>query len=380
MNIVGIICEYNPFHNGHLKHIEEIKKLYPDSLIICVMSGHFTQRGNVSVLNKWEKTKLALTYGVNIVVELPFVFASHSADIFAKASIELLDELHCDTLVFGSECNDINLLSYMAETQVYNKKYQKTIKKYMETGTNYPTACSKALFELTGKKITTPNDILGITYIREILLSESNIKPVCIKRNTDYHSKTLTPSITSATSIRYSLSKGEDITPYVPSKVKITHPHLDQDYFSFLKYKIATSKNLSIYQTVDEGIENRILKYINYSKNIDELILKVKTKRYTYNKLMRMFTHILCDFTKEEAKKFTNNEYIRILGFNPKGQEYLNKIKKVLNLPLITTFSTFSNPMLEIEKRVTAVYTSPFNEKDKVKLCEAEYKEGPIIY
>ena len=95
---------------------------------------------------------------------------------------------------------------------------------------------------------------------------------------------------------------------------------------------------------------------------------------------MRMFTHILCDFTKEEAKKFTNNEYIRILGFNPKGQEYLNKIKKVLNLPLITTFSTFSNPMLEIEKRVTAVYTSPFNEKDKVKLCEAEYKEGPIIY
>ncbi len=380
MKIVGIICEYNPFHNGHLEHIKKIKELYKDSLIICVMSGHFTQRGNVSVLNKWEKTKLALTYGVDIVLELPFVFACQSADIFAKASIELLDKLNCDTLVFGSECNDINLLTYMAETQVYNKKYQKAVKKYMDTGTNYPTACSKALFELTGKKITTPNDTLGITYIREILKSGANITPVCIKRNTVYHSKTLTPPITSATSIRYSLSKNEDITPYVPSKVKIKNPRLDQDYFSFLKYKIAVSKNLAIYQTVDEGIENRILKYINSCKSIDELILKVKSKRYTYNKLMRMFTHILCDFTKEEAKQYKNNTYIRVLGFTAKGQEYLNKIKKYLDLPLITTFSTFSSPMLEIEKRVTSVYASPFDEKDKVKLIEAEYKEGPVIY
>lgn len=383
MKKIGIICEYNPFHNGHLYHLKKIKELYPDSIIICIMSGHFTQRGDVSILNKWDKTKLALTYGVNLVVELPFIFATQGADIFAKASIELLKELKCDTIVFGSESNQIKTLTLLAETQVYNKKYPKIVKKYLDTGVNYPTACAKALFELTGKKIDKPNDILAITYIREILLQEANIEPVCIKRNNDYNSKVLNQGITSATSIRFALNSNEDITDYVPIKVKekLINCHFNQDYFPFLKYKLLTSyQDLNKYQTVDEGIENRILKYITTCKTIDELILKVKTKRYTYNKLMRMFTHILCNFTKEEALKYQSNEYIRILGFDILGQEYLNKIKKEVNIPLITNFKSISCPILEIEKRATAVYAAPFKEIDKIKLIEAEYKAGPIIY
>ena len=150
-----------------------------------------------------------------------------------------------------------------------------------------------------------------------------------------------------------------------------------EDYFELLKYKILTSKDLSIYQTVDEGIENRIKKYIVSSKNLNELIENIKTKRYTYNKLNRMFIHILCDFTKNEAKKHKNIEYIRILGFNKIGKNYLNKIKKETNVPIITNFSSIKNEMLSIEFRATCVYASIFDEENKIKIIESEFKNKP---
>ena len=150
-----------------------------------------------------------------------------------------------------------------------------------------------------------------------------------------------------------------------------------EDYFELLKYKILTSKDLSIYQTVDEGIENRIKKYIVSSKNLNELIENIKTKRYTYNKLNRMFIHILCDFTKNEAKKHKNIEYIRILGFNKIGKNYLNKIKKETNVPIITNFSSIKNEMLSIEFRTTCVYASIFDEENKIKIIESEFKNKP---
>jgi len=153
MKRIGIICEYNPFHNGHLYHINKIKEMYPDSIIILVMSGNFTQRGEASIINKWDKTDIALTYGVNIVVELPFVFATQSADTFARASIEILNSLHVDTIVFGSETNDIKRLRLMAETQINNKEYDKLVQKYLDEGINYPTALSKALFDITDNEL-----------------------------------------------------------------------------------------------------------------------------------------------------------------------------------------------------------------------------------
>ena len=383
MKRIGIICEYNPFHNGHLYHINKIKEMFPDSIIILVMSGNFTQRGEVSVINKWDKTEIALSYGVNIVVELPFVFATQSADTFAHASIQLLSALNVDTIVFGSETNDIKKLTLLAETQMNNKEYNKLIQKYLEEGINYPTALSKALFEITGKKIDKPNDILGISYIREILLQKTEIEPVCIKRNNDYNSKELNDTITSASSIRYALEQGENISSYVPEKTLSylqKNTHFTNQYFSLLKFTILTHLNeLNKFQTVDEGIENRIKKYIVKSVNLDDLILKVKTKRYTYNKLSRMFTHILCNFTKEEAKKFKNIEYIRILGFDINGKQYLNKIKKEIDIPMITNFSSLDSEMLNLEYRATSVYASILDEQNKIKMIESEYKNVPII-
>ena len=372
MKSVGIICEYNPFHNGHVYHINKVKELFPGHTIILVMSGNFTQRGDVSIINKWDKTEIALFYGVDLVVELPF----------ACASIELLDMLQVEYLVFGSECNQIDCLIECAKIQLENKKYNKLVKQYLEEGINYPTALSKALYELTGKRIKEPNDILGMTYIREILRIGSTIKPVSIPRQNNYNSLELEGPMSSATSIRHALQEGRYVLDYVPTETLkyLTEPHFTSDYFSLLKYKILSDlKHLNLYQTVDEGIENRICKFIISSKTLDELILKMKTKRYTYNKLARMFTHILCNVTREEMKQFQKIEYIRILGFNKKGRELLKEIKNQVPVPIVTNFSSFKNPMLDIEFRATCIYASILEEQKKIKLIESEYKNSPII-
>lgn len=383
MKSVGIICEYNPFHNGHLYHLTKVKEMFPNHNIILVMSGNFTERGDMSIINKWDKTDIALHYGVDLVVELPFVFASQSADIFAKGSIEILNHLNVEYLVFGSESNDLNKLIEMAKIQLDNKKYNSLVKTYMNEGINYPTALSKALYDLTGKKIIKPNDILGVTYIREILRLKSNIKPITIKRNDNYNCTELEDFMSSATSIRYALKNNSDVSKQVPEYVL---PFLNKNlyfidnYYSLLKYNILNNMdNLDKFQTVDEGIDNRIKKYIINSRSLDELILKIKTKRYTYNKINRMFTHILCNFTKEEANEFENIEYVRILGFNNSGRLYLNSIKKNIKIPIITNFSSIKNKMLDIEFRTTCVYASLLEEKDKINLIESEYKNSPII-
>lgn len=381
MKSVGIICEYNPFHNGHLYHLNEVKKLYPDYTIILVMSGNFTERGDTSIINKWDKTKIALNYGVDIVVELPYVFASESADKFAYASVNMLNELGVEAIIFGSESNNVDKLYELADIQLNDKKYNKLVKEYLDEGINYPTALSKALYDITGKKIDKPNDILALSYIREIIKNKYDIKPISIKRNNDFNSLELNDGMTSASSIRYALSNNENVDCYIPDKTKeyLDKPIFNNDYFPLLKYKILSEEDLSIYQTVDEGIENRLKKYIVSSKNLDEFILKVKTKRYTYNKLNRMFNHILCNFTKEEALRLNEVEYLRILGFSYKGQDYLNKIKKEIELPIITKFGSIDSEMLDIEYRVTSVYAYPLNEKDKIKLIEDEFKHPPII-
>ena len=381
MKKIGIICEYNPFHNGHLYHISKIKEMFDDSLIILVMSGNFTQRGEASIIPKYSKCDIALLSGIDLVIELPFIFATQSADVFAKTSIEILDKLNVDYVVFGSETNDINKLTMFAKTQINNKKYDKLVKEYLDKGVNYPTALSKALYQLTDKKIDKPNDILGVSYIREILKLNSNITPICIKRSNDYNSIELNDNITSASSIRYALLNGDDVKNYVPEYVYdyLKNPIFTKNYFNLLKYKIMTENTLEEYQTVDEGIQNRIKKCIINSKDLDDLILKVKTKRYTYNKLSRMFIHILCNLKKEEVKKYNKISYIRVLGFNIKGRNYLNEIKKDIDIPIITNFSRTNDPILDIEMRSTCVYASILNEKDKINLIESEYKDFPII-
>ena len=373
MKIIGIICEYNPFHNGHLYHLKKIKEMYPSSCIILVMSSSFTQRGEISILNKWEKTDIALQYGVDLIIELPFVFSTQSADIFALGAISILNHLKVDTIVFGSESNDPNQLIEIANIQLNNPNYNKIVKDYLDKGENYPTALSLAINQLYNKTISLPNDLLGLSYVKEIIKQQANIEIKTIQRTNDFHNKKLNHKIVSATAIRNNLDN-KNIKKYVPS---FTYQYLKEkyptdNYFTLLKYKIISEQeNIKIYQTVDEGIHHRILKYIDETNSLEELIQKIKTKRYTYNKIHRMLTHILCSFTKEEAKNIKIN-YIRVLGFNQKGIHYLNKIKKDLTIPLITNYKKEYNILLEIETRIDKIYSLIMNDKNY------DYKRKPI--
>ncbi len=375
MTTIGIICEYNPFHNGHVYHIKKIKEMYKDSIIILVMSGNFTQRGDVSLINKWDKTKIALENNIDIVIELPFVFATQGADVFARGAIQILNNLKVDKLIFGSECNDIKELTKLSKIQL-QENYDKLVKEYTNEGINYPTATSLALKQLGKKEIKSPNDILGLCYIKEIIKQKTSIEPITIKRTNNYHEKEL-KQISSATAIREAIKKNIDMKDYIPetSKKYINENAFIDNYFNYLKYKIMTTDDLEKYETVD-NIKYRIEKYINESNNLEELINKVKTKRYTYNRIKRMLLHILCDFTKEENKKCENIEYIRILGFNKIGKEYLNKIKKQTTIPIISKFEK-NNLMLDIEYRSTRVYSLIF--KNSKEIIESEYKNKPII-
>ncbi len=376
MKSVGIICEYNPFHNGHIYHIEKVKELFPDYTIILVMSGNFTQRGEVSIIDKWQKTDIALDY-VDLVVELPFVFSVQAADIFAHGAISILKNLNVEAIVFGTESLDTISLTRIKEAQE-DEKFDVLVKSYLDQGYNYPTSLSKAVFDLTKIKIENSNDLLGLSYIKE--LDNTNINAITIKRTTNYLNKEIEGRITSATSIRESIKNNEDIKKYVPLKTYKylqKNTHFNSEYFDCLKYKIISElDHLNIYLNVDEGMENRIKKYIFESNTLEEFISNLKTKRFTYNKINRMLINILCGFTKEDTKKYKNPEYIRVLGFNKKGQSYLKEIKKIPKLPIITKY-TNKYEMLNLEMKVSYIYY--LNEKDKVNLTLMEYKHKPIV-
>lgn len=370
MNGIGIICEYNPFHNGHIYHINKVKEMFPDCPIILVMSGNFTQRGEVSIIDKWDKTDIALNY-VDLVIELPFVFSCASADIFAYGSINILRELGVSHIVFGTENLNEDDLIEIATIQ-RKKEFDFLVKKYLDEGFNYPTSLSKSVYDLCGIRADSPNDLLGISYVKELI--NYDIKPVTIKRTNDFHCKDLCGDISSASSIREALKKGIDIKKYVPFETysKLGNLHFNEDYFDLLKYKIISEiGTLDRYVNVDEGIENRIRKYIYDCTSLDDLIMKVKTKRYTYNRLNRMFTYILCGFTKEENVK--ELQYIRVLGFNGKGKLYLKNIKKCCSLPIITGYSN-KYKMLSTEMKTSYIYY--LNKKDKALI---DYKHKPII-
>ena len=382
-HIVGIIAEYNPFHNGHLYHIEKVKEMFPDSPIILVLGGNFTERGDISILDKWEKTAIAIKNGIDLVVELPFPFSCASADIFAKGSIDILNYLGVTDLVFGSESDDIEGIKKLVETELSNPDFDNLVQVYLRMGYNYPTSLSKALEDITGDCFKLPNDILGISYVKAIFSNNYKITPHTIKRTNDYHSKELdNMSINSATSIREALLNNKDIKDSVPS---ITYSYLKDkkipkldDYFNLLKYKIISCNDLTIYNLVDSGIATKLKKEILNSYSFDELINKVKSKNLTYSRLSRTLIYILCDYTKDMAKKFKEVKYIRLLGFSNKGRDYLNKIKKAVDIPIISKFTREKDKMLEYEYQITKIYSLAFDKEKSKSLIEAYYKMKPI--
>ncbi len=375
MKIIGLIAEYNPFHNGHLYQIKKIKELYPDSTLIVVLSSSFTQRGDISILNKWDKTKLALDNNIDLVIELPFTYATQSSDIFAKGAIEILKNLQIDTLVFGTERENIKELELLADIQINSKEYHTKVKEYLAKGLNYATSTNKALEEITNIKVDTPNDILALSYIKQIKENNYNITYKNIKRTTSYHGKDKVDNITSASNIRSLYLANKNIDKLIPfNKNKLYKINMNT-YLNILKYKIITQDtNIKKYQTIEEGLENRIINSITISNTYEELIKNIKTKRYTYNKISRILLHIITDFTKEEAQNI-KIDYIRVLGFNKKGQNYLNKIKNTLSIPIITSYKKNISKTLDIELRITKIY-SLFTD---LNLIRREYQKKPII-
>ena len=374
MRVVGIVAEYNPFHYGHLYQIRKVKEMYPDSIIIAIVSTNYTQRGGFSLINKWDKTRICLNYGIDMVVELPTLYTTQGADMFAYGAISILNMLHIDTLVFGMECDDVEYLIKAAKTQINNSKYDELVQKYLLTGVNYPTALGNALKEMIGYTTDKPNDLLAISYIKEIIKNNYKIEPVGIKRTNDYHGKEIKSSIVNASLIRDMLDKNMDVSKYVPIETYkcLNMKNFDNGYL-LLKYNISNNENrLYEYLTVDEGIENRILKYYKDCDNWCALVNLIKTRRYTYNKVNRMLMHILLNI-----KKIDNDReiYLRVLGFNDIGRNYLKQIKK--DIDVINTCKQGINKALDIEINATYIYSLVTGDNS---LIEREYKNKPIIF
>ena len=376
MNVIGIIAEYNPFHLGHLYQINKIKEMYKDSIIIAIVSSSFTQRGDVSILNKWDKARIALDNGIDLVIELPYFYAGQSSDIFAKGAVTILNYLGIDTLVFGMESDDINNLKLMADIQLNDKNYNNIVKEYLSNGYNYPTALSKAIKDILNLDIYLPNDLLALSYIKQVKLINNNINVIGIKRTNDYHSKEITSNIVNASLIREQFKNNLDISNYIPSydTNKLYNVSVN-DFYPLLKYQILNNiNNLDKILTVDEGIDNRIKKYIKNSNNWNELVNNIKTKRYTYNKINRMLMHILFNLTKDESKNIVI-DYVRVLGFNSKGRSYLNKIKKNKEINIVTNYKDGISKLFDLENRVNNIYAIIVDNK----LIYEEYSHNPII-
>ncbi|MCR5223766.1 MAG: nucleotidyltransferase family protein, partial [Bacilli bacterium] len=211
MDIIGVIAEFNPFHNGHLYYIDKIKELYPNSILILCLNGYFLERGEISIESKEEKTRLALKYGIDIVVELPCLYGVNSGDYFGDASVKILNELKVNKIIFGSECNNIDKLNNIANIQL-NGDIDNKIKEYLDQGDNYPTALNKAI----GESVDSPNDLLAVSYIKSIISNRFNIEPITIQRTNGYHDNNSNDNIISASNIRNKLLNNQNIDKYIP--------------------------------------------------------------------------------------------------------------------------------------------------------------------
>lgn len=364
MEIIGLICEYNPFHNGHVYHINQIKKKYPDSLLILCLNGYFLERGEISILTKEEKTRISLFYGIDIVVELPTLYGCQSADSFANAAITILNHLKVQKIIFGSETNEISKLMMDAQKQLSLSKEE--LKQKLKKGTSY----QKSLLTLLKEDQIPPNDLLGISYCKVILTKKLPILLETIQRTSKYHDTTSKEPIISASNIRQKLKNNIDISPYVPPivKKKIIKDN-EQDYFDFLKHRILTDQYLETILDVKEGFENKLRKEIPFCHTLNELKSHIKSKRYPQNYINRMLIHIFLGLYKKDCK--TPISYIKILGFNEKGKQYLKKERKNISLPTTPNKTSF---LYQFEQKASQLYDLITKENT----YEFEKKNQPI--
>ena len=361
MKITGLIVEYNPFHNGHLYHINKAKELTNPDVLVAVTSGNYNQRGDISIINKFEKTKAALENGVDLVVELPYIFTTQNAYVFGSKAVEMLNKLNTNYLVFGSETNNISELKKYAELEVDVTR----LKQLMHDGNSYPKS-----YGLLSSYLY-PNDMLAVTYLKAI--RNTNIEPISIQRTNDYLGDKI-EVISSASAIRKAIKQKIDISSTTP--IKINNPVFNENLYPFIRNILFThsSDQLSKIFLVSEGIENLLkdnaVKYDNYENFIDSCV----SRRYTRSRIQRILLQILNNVTKREVDSLPNNDYIRVLGFNSKGQELLKK--DYGDTKIVTQFKNIPEPYKNIEWKTSLTYSNLL--KDSQNYIKEELK-GPII-
>lgn len=359
MKAVGLIVEYNPMHYGHIYHIRKAKEITKADVVVAVMSPNFTQRGIPSIIDKKQRTIDALNNGVDLVVELPFIYACENSDIFAFGALNILNDLKCDSFVFGSETGETEqFLDKYNNFGFESPRMDDILRKYLNDGYSYPKAKALALNEVHDFYLEYPNDILGYSYIKTINQYNLAIKPISIKRTVSYKGNDAIDNITSAYNIRNLVKQNKEISQLIPGK--INNPKFLDDYFDLFKYKVLTtpSEQLRAIHLVNEGIENLFKKQIRSANNFDEFISKCTSKRYSGARLTRTIAHILVNTLKEEVLPLIQNKpsYIRILGFNEIGQNYLNSIRKDVTTPILNRFSAKQFKELLIELRASDTY------------------------
>jgi predicted nucleotidyltransferase len=361
--VLGIISEYNPFHNGHLLHLENSKKLTNADFTIAVMSGNFVQRGDTSIVDKWTKTEMALKAGIDLVIELPTLYAISSAENFAEGAIKILNSLGIvDYVSFGSEIGEISPLNDVADVLYKEpKEFSSLITKQLRSGLSYPKARELAIQMYFGSSqkytdvLQNPNNILGIEYLKALKKYKSNIEPITFKRKySDYNSTDIKSGIASATAIRTMLQTNKNIHYVVPFETyelieeKQNAGELVTNLSTFSKEIIYTLRRMSLKEIaalpdVSEGLENKIKIAANTCNNLDDLIAKVKSKRYTQTRIQRILLYALLNITAKDidiARKAT--PYIRVLGFNKKGKKVISAISNQNpKIPIIVSVKKF---------------------------------------
>lgn len=378
MKIVGIISEYNPFHKGHAYQIEKTKEDTGATHVVALMSGNFVQRGMPSIIDKYERAEMALLGGADLVLELPAVYALSSAEFFAEGAVRILEALKgIDLLSFGSEEGELKDLVTLADFLTKEPEaYKDFLKEELASGKSYATArnlaLTKFLPEVDEKIIQSPNNILGIEYLKALIRLDSKIEPYTLKRKgKGYHDLTLTEShYASATALRKGILEDESIEAYVPKAVYAYLTHLKEENYSFtipedykdlLLYRLLTDgaklKNLP---EASEGLDNRIISQLHIlrEKSLEEFIDSVKTKRYARTRISRLLFQFLLSFDTEkiETLRRSTPKAVKILALNEKGKEILSSLRKDKEIEIIHNFDKKLDPFQSIDQKASQIY------------------------
>lgn len=365
MKICGIVCEYNPFHNGHVYHIRKTREITNCELLICVMSGNAVQRGEFAITDKWTRARAAIEAGCDLVVELPYPYVVQRGDRFAHGALRTLALAGVQELVFGSESNDLRLLQQMA----------KDLKKQSAV-TQKDISCAKALEDTLNGKLSS-NDMLGVFYIQEA--RQYGIIPHTLQRTNQYHEVSLHSPIASATAIRKAYLEHRSIQDYTPMKSDSFHEHTWNDYYSYLQLLLATTTNdrLASFFLMDEGIENLFKKQIQCS-TFDDFLSACISKRYTRTKIQRTLMHLLTQTTKAEINALAPISYLRPLAFNAKGQAHLRTLSKQ-EIVIASRFKDIPTAYRQLEMRSTIAYAYPFEDIKRQQILQRERLSAEVL-